>query len=306
MKFLSKKVVFCLVLFSAELASAQDILEVKEAGQTEEIKALTEHEIAKKLFGWSDEKVEKSKLMQQTVFEKYTNFSEAKKAQYIELVNEGNVHTSEGNFGAAYASFSKAEIISSGDYVLEFKLARALTQLRLFDEAEAYLLSALFKSPSNVSLRYNLGEVYFVSKKFDKATEQFLIVKKLTKFHKTEAVRLKQNVKENDLAFNIVDFVDFKLQLCYLGLKEKQQPASKDFLAYDAKYKELNKKFSKRAFTPLYYYSVALNLLNEGNEKDALNWARKSEAIFKDKSIRSSYIDALIEFGLLKSYYGGK
>ncbi|MCP5534536.1 MAG: hypothetical protein H7A49_08805 [Akkermansiaceae bacterium] len=150
-------------------------------------------------------------------------------------------------------------------------------EIRAFDKALAEFEDAAKLSNDNPSIEFNIAEVYFVTKEWKKALDLF--EKVLTK------------VPEQNAALSRL--VEFKVMLCKnkLGMKE-------DVDALADKYDYLDD-------SPYYYYAQAALAYENDDLVKAEEWLAMARRIFQDPAILAPWQDTLVEYGYIKSFYGG-
>lgn len=93
------------------------------------------------------------------------------------FVREGNKEYEKGNYDAAQTSYLKALNIDSTSYEALFNLTDALYQQKNYDDAlgiaEALAADSLQTDERTASSRYNLGNIYFQKKEYQKAIDEY-------------------------------------------------------------------------------------------------------------------------------------
>lgn len=149
-------------------------------------------------------------------------------------------------------------------------------EMRNFEKAMTAFRRAKELSPDNPSIDFNIAEVLFVSKEWQKAHDAF------------EA--LSKTLPPTNIALGRL--VEFKLLLCKkkLGMKN-------EVIALAEKYDYLDE-------SPYYYFAQAAMAYDDGNLLKAEEWLAMSGRIFRDPNILAPWQDTLVEFGYIKSFYG--
>ncbi|KAB2638712.1 MAG: tetratricopeptide repeat protein [Verrucomicrobia bacterium] len=151
-------------------------------------------------------------------------------------------------------------------------------EIRNFDQAAAAFKKALLLSPDNPSINFNIAEVLFVTKKWQEAHDLF--------------AKILQDLPKDNLALSRL--VEFKILLCKkkLGLKEET-------LA-------LAKKYGMDDDSPYYCFANAAIAYDDKDLVKAEEWLAMASRIFKNPEALSPWQDTLVEFGYIKSFYGGE
>ncbi|KAB2643241.1 MAG: tetratricopeptide repeat protein [Verrucomicrobia bacterium] len=151
-------------------------------------------------------------------------------------------------------------------------------ELRSFDKAAAAFNKALLLSPENPSINFNIAEVLFVTKKWQEAHDLF--------------GKILQSLSKGDLS--LYRLAEFKILLCKkkLGLKDEA-------LA-------LAKKYGMDDDSPYYYFAHAAIAYDDKNLIKAEEWLAMASRIFSNPDALSAWQDTLVEYGYIKSFYGGE
>ncbi|MGA0854260.1 MAG: tetratricopeptide repeat protein [Luteolibacter sp.] len=151
-------------------------------------------------------------------------------------------------------------------------------EMRAFDKALADFNEALKLSQNNPSIRFNIGEVYFVTDEWQKAVDVFEQVLK--------------ELPPNSIALSRL--IEFKVLLCKNKLGKKQEVQI------------LAEKYDFLDDSPFYYYAKAALEYEADNMVKAEEWLAIANRIFKDPAIIAPWQDTLVEYGYIKSFYGGE
>jgi len=151
-------------------------------------------------------------------------------------------------------------------------------EIRSFDKAAAAFNKALLLSPDNPSINFNIAEVFFVTKKWQEANDLF--------------GKILQSLPKDNLA--LCRLVEFKILLCKkkLGLKDEA-------LA-------LAKKYDMDDDSPYYCFANAAISYDDKDLVKAEEWLAMASRIFRNPEVLSPWQDTLVEFGYIKSFYGGE
>jgi tetratricopeptide (TPR) repeat protein len=150
-------------------------------------------------------------------------------------------------------------------------------EFRAFEKAATAFDTALVADPENINVLFNKAEIDFVTQNWQSAHDQ---LEKLLPEYKGN----QENMK---------DLIIFKVLLCKLKLNDK---AGVDALLKDTTFLD---------DTPLYYYGIAAIAYSEERTVDAEVWLARASRIFGQSGVIAPWQDTLIEFGYIKSFYGG-
>jgi tetratricopeptide (TPR) repeat protein len=149
--------------------------------------------------------------------------------------------------------------------------------MRAFDRALEDFNKALTLSKDNPSIRFNIAEVYFVTREWQKALEVF---EKVLKDLPSQSVALGR-------------LIEFKILLCKNKLGKKDEVLI------------LSEKYDFLDDSPYYYYAKAALEYEANNPVKAEEWIATANRIFQDPNILAPWQDTLVEYGYIKSFYGG-
>lgn len=173
-------------------------------------------------------------------------------------------------------AISEAEAIFPQSAELMNLRGSCYVEMRAFDKATAAFNEALKITPKNTSIRFNVGEVMFVTKQWQQAHDVF-----------QEVMR---EIPENNTALSRL--VEFKILLCKvkLGLKDE--------------FTILAQKYDYQDDSPYHYYAQAALAYEKKELVEAEEWLGRANRIFQDPNIIAPWQDTLVEFGYIKSFYG--
>jgi tetratricopeptide (TPR) repeat protein len=142
---------------------------------------------------------------------------------------------------------------------------------RDFEQALADFSGVLKKASHNSSIHFNIGEVHFVTKRWEDAIKSFKQARELLG---SEPTTLRQ-------------LIDFKLMLCEAGLGHREE------------FEALAETNSREQGSPLAEYTKAVRAL-QAEDADGAGEALKAIAeVFPDAKVRAPWDDTLTEFGYI-------
>lgn len=152
-------------------------------------------------------------------------------------------------------------------------------EFRSFEKARLAFAKALKANPGNFNVRFNLAEIEFVTESWAESLKQL------------EALA-KEAESKVQLA-TMLPLIKFKILLCKLKTDDlegaKAIVAETDFLDD----------------SPLFYYGNAALEYFADNGAEAEVWLARGGRIFRNPGQIAPWQDTLIEFGYIKSFYGG-
>jgi len=168
-----------------------------------------------------------------------------------------------------------AKIFDKSAEVLNIR-GSCYVEMRAFDKALADYLKAAEISPNNPSIEFNIAEVYFVTKEWQKSHDRFSEILK--------------GIPDQNIALSRL--VEFKILLCKKKLGQKDEAMI------------LANKFDFLDDSPFHYYAKAAIAYDDGDLVKAEEWLAIASRIFRDPNVIAPWQDTLVEFGYIKSFYG--
>ena len=207
----------------------------------------------------------------------FLNLPEEQRKEFIQNFGEATRHFQKKEIFECLDSLSTAEKIFPNSAELLNLRGSCYVEMRAFGKAMESFTKALEIAPDNTSIRFNVAEVLFVTKEWQKAHDTFQ--------------KLLKDIPENHTALSRL--VEFKVLLC----KKK--------LGQDAEVVILAEKYDYQDDSPYYYYAQAALAYEQGELFEAEQWLARANRIFRDPNILAPWQDTLVEFGYIKSFYGG-
>ena len=206
----------------------------------------------------------------------FLNLPEEERKEFAKHFGEAARYFQQKRIFETLESLDEAEKIFDQSAELLNLRGSCYVEMRAFDKATAAFEEALEINPKNTSIRFNVAEVLFVTKQWQKALDTF-----------TEIL---PEIPENNISLSRL--VEFKMLLCMkkLGMND-------DVLI-------LAEKYDYQDDSPYYYYAKAALSYEEGDLLKAEEWLARANRIFRDPNIIAPWQDTLVEFGYIKSIYG--
>lgn len=158
-------------------------------------------------------------------------------------------------------------------------------EFRSFEKASEAFRRALALNEKNTGILFNLAEMDFVTKNWKGCIEKMATLNEL--FEENSDGEL------SDSVLQIHRLALFKRMLAHLKLGEEKKARQ---LAEDS--------WEDFDDTPFTYYSKAALSYFEGEEEEAVSWLRSAARVFGGLAV-ANWQDTLIEFGYVRSFYGG-
>ena len=206
----------------------------------------------------------------------FLNLPEERRKDFFKNLGEANRLFQQKRIFETLNALNKAEaIFADSPEVLNIRGA-CYVEIRAFDKAMEAFQKALQLAPNNPSVMFNIGEVLFVTKEWQKA-------------HDTLSEVLKGVPKEQ---MALARLVEFKILLCKKKLGRKEEALA------------LANKYDIDDDSPFHCYAKAALAYEDDRMIEAEEWLARAGRIFRNPEILSPWQDTLVEYGYLTRFYG--
>ncbi len=209
--------------------------------------------------------------------EAFLNLPEEERQKFAEMVNEAARLFQQKRIFETLEKIHEANRIFDQSPELMNLEASCYVEIRNFDRAMEIYKKAEELAPENPSIRFNIAEVYFVTGKWQESHDRFN--------------ELQASIPPENIALGRL--VEFKILLCKIRLEKEEEVVA------------LANKYDFLDDSPFYYYAQAALAFEEGENLKAEEWLARAARIFRDPAILAPWQDTLVEFGYIKSFYGG-
>jgi predicted Zn-dependent protease len=206
----------------------------------------------------------------------FLNLPEEKRTEFAKHFGNASRFFQQKRIFECLDAVSEAEAIFPRSAELMNLRGSCYVEMRAFDKATSAFNEALKVTPKNVSIRFNVAEVLFVTKQWQQAHDIF-----------QEVIR---EIQEDNTALSRL--VEFKILLCKIRLGMKDE------------FTILAQKYDYQDDSPYYYYAQAALAYEKNELIKAEEWQGRASRIFQDPNIIAPWQDTLVEFGYIKSFYG--
>lgn len=207
----------------------------------------------------------------------FFNLPEEDRNQFLEHFNEANRLFSQKRVFETLEVCAKAHKVFPGSPEIYNMKGSCYVELRAFDKALAAFRKADKLSEDNRSIQFNIAEVHFVTRDWQKAHDSFS--------------ELLSNLPDQDLALGRL--AEYKVLLCKIKLGDLNGA------------KIMAEKYDYLDDSPFYYFAKAALAYQEEELLEAEQWLGRAARIFRNRALLAPWHDTLVEFGYIKSYYGG-
>lgn len=206
----------------------------------------------------------------------FLNLSEEERTRFVKHFGDAQRFYQQKRIFECLEAVSQAEEIFAHSGDLINLRGACYVEMRAFDKALVAFQEALKISLNNTSIHFNVGEVLFVTKEWQKAHDVF-----------QEVLR---KIPMNNMALSRL--VEFKMLLCKMKLGQKDEVTI------------LSQKYDFQDDSPFYYYAEAALAYEQKELLQAEEWLARANRIFQNPAIIAPWQDTLVEFGYIKSFYG--
>jgi len=208
---------------------------------------------------------------------KFTNLPEEKRQEFSQrLTKAQNLFNQKRVFDALQEVDELDKIFVDHPAAMNIRGA-AYVEIRAFNKAYPIFEKILKFTPKSTNVRFNLAEIDFVTKKWKSAEKRFTEVISLLPASNKAMIRL----------------CEFKILLCQLKTDRLDEAIA------------LRDKYDSWDDSPFYYYSRAAVLFHEGDKEAAEKLLLDARFVWSSDASLSSWQDTMIEFGYVRSFYGG-
>jgi len=211
----------------------------------------------------------------------FLNLPEGQREEYNKHIREAYRLLADKRIFEVLDELSKAEDIFKDDPERLTLFGSCLVEFRSFEKAMSAFERADKLSPGNPNILFNIGEVYFVTKKWKESSDIFSRVLKMNG---------EKGVKVEPMLLRLGEL---KILLCDIKLGKI------------AEAKVLSQKYDFLDDSPFYFYAQAAMCYQKNDVAAAEDWVAVARRVFQDPVTIVTWEDALVEFGYLHSYYGG-
>jgi len=205
----------------------------------------------------------------------FLNLPEEKRKEFVKHLMEANRIFQQKRIVETNEELDKAAAIFKDSAEIHNLRGSCYVEMRAFDRAMVEFQSAAALAKDNPNIEFNIGEVYFVTKQWQKCVEMFDKVSKELPADKTGLGRL----------------VEFKIMLCKLKLGKNEEAAA------------LAEKHDDLDDSPFYYYAKATLAFEKKDQAKAEEWLMMAGRVFRNPTDTAPWKDTIVEYGYIKGLY---
>ena len=209
----------------------------------------------------------------------FLNLPEDRRQKFAEHLQKARELFQQKRIFETLEELKNAQSIFNDAPDVENMLGACQVEFRAFDKAMEHFERANSLHPNNPNVLFNIGEVYFVKKDWKEAERYFELI----------LPQLEKDKKQMQMS----RLVEFKLLLCAIKLGDME------------KAKEIAARHDHLDDSPFPYYAEAALAFQSGDEIEAEIVLARAARIFRNPAMIAPWKDTLMEFGYIKSFYGG-
>lgn len=209
--------------------------------------------------------------------EEFSNLPKAQRDAFAEHLTKASRLFAEKRIFEVLGELGKAEAIFAESVALLNLKGSCYVEFRDFERARTIYKEALELEPDSSTVHFNLAEIDFCTKNWQASHDGF--------------TKLLGQIKEDQLAMRRL--IEFKILLCKLKLDQVDEART------------LADKYGFMDDSPYHFFSKASLAFNDDDAVTAEEWLGRAIRIFRRPEVLAPWQDTLIEFGYIKSFYGG-
>lgn len=212
----------------------------------------------------------------------FLNLPEESRTEFSKHLAKSRELFSQKRVFECIEELGKAQAIYPDSPDVENLLGACQVEFRAFDSAMKHFDRANELQPNEPSIQFNIAEIFFVTKQWQAAEEAL--------------AALVENSKQNEVtgqAMMMQRLVEFKLMLTKIKLGKMEEAEAMANL-----YDHLDD-------SPFSYFAEAALAYQNDDELTAEMAMARAGRIFRNPGIISPWQDTMMEFGYMKSFFGG-
>ena len=211
--------------------------------------------------------------------EDFLNLPEDRRKEFGEHVNKARELFGQKRIFESIEELKAATKIFPDSPDVQNMLGACQVEFRAFDKAMEHFERANALSPGNASVLFNIAEVHFVTKRWEEAERMFERVLTLTEGNEDQQA--------------LYHLTEFKLMLCMIKSGDVEEA------------RKLVDKYDFMVDTPFPYYAEAAIAYHDGDTLKAEAALARASRVFRNPQLLAPWHDTMMEFGYIKSFYGG-
>jgi tetratricopeptide (TPR) repeat protein len=206
----------------------------------------------------------------------FLNLPEEKRKEFVKHLSEAGRLFNQKRIFETLDVLDKAEkVFADSPEILNLR-GSCYVEMRNFDKALACYEKAKSYAKANPSLDFNIAEVHFCTKQWQKSLDAF--------------EKIFKDLPKQQVALGRI--IEYKMMLCMLKLGMKADAA------------KLAAKYNEQDDSPFFYFAEASKAYEKKDLTAAEAWLGSARRVFTDAGTLSPWLDTITEYGYMKSLYG--
>lgn len=210
----------------------------------------------------------------------FLNLPEDRRQKFGEHLKKSHELFQQKRIFETLEELKNAESIFGDSPDVENMFGACQVEFRAFDKAMEHFERASNLSANNPSILFNIGEVHFVEKEWKDAERIY--------------ERILPMIEDDKQQTQMSRLIEFKLLLCKIKLDDLEEA------------KKIAGRHDHLDDSPFPYYAEAALAFQEGEDVKAEVALARAGRIFRNPAAIAPWKDTLMEFGYIKSFYGGE
>ena len=202
----------------------------------------------------------------------FLNLPEEKRKEFVKHLTEAGRVFQQKRTIEANKELDKAEAIFKDSAQVHNLRGSCCVEMSNFDKALDQFRMADELAKDNPNIGFNIGEVYFVTREWQKCVDQ---LEKVLKELPAESISLGC-------------LIEFKIMLCKMKLGKMDEA------------KAIAGKHDEMEDSPFYYYVKAVFAYEKNDVPKAEEWLQMAGRVFQDPNSTMPWTDTLVEYGYIK------
>jgi tetratricopeptide (TPR) repeat protein len=213
----------------------------------------------------------------------FLNLPEERRVEFTNHMNKSRELFGQKRVFECIEELGKAKAIYPDSPDVETLQGACQVEFRAFEKALEHFNRANELQPNAQSILFNIAEVYFVTEQWESAEEALSGL--------AEQAKTEENAQANNMLLRLIEF---KLMLSKIKLGKMEEA------------QEMAELYDHLDDSPYSYYAEAAMAYEEGNELEAEMAMSRAARVFNNPAIISPWQDTMMEFGYMKSFFGGE
>ena len=209
----------------------------------------------------------------------FSNLPEQKRIDYINHMNEAQRLCSQKRIFEALEQLDQARKIFDRNSNVFNMIGACYLEFRNFPKAREFYQKALALSPGDLAISFNIAELEFVTRNWQACLDK---MSQLLPFLPEQGLQTRR-------------LIELKILLCHISLGNAEEVKTR-----------ANRYDPLTDDSPYYYYAQASLHYMKNEVVKAEEYLQMANRVFANPAYISDWQDTLIEYGFIKSFYGGE